>query len=75
MITMQAVKSSTIRAIGYDGADRTLRVEFNSGGLYNYKDVPRASYDAMMAAESVGKFFAANIKPHFKFERIEKEPA
>lgn len=76
-MNMQRVSSSTIHAIGYDFGARDLDVQFKSKGepgpVYRYRDVPRASYDALMGAESIGKFFAAHIKPHFKATKLERE--
>lgn len=78
-MNMQLVSSSTIHAIGYDFGSRDLDVQFKSkggpGAVYRYADVPRASYDALVRAESIGKFFAAHIKPHFKATRLEQEKA
>ena len=40
----------------------TLEVEFLSGAVYQYFDVPQSIYDGLMAADSHGKYFAAYIK-------------
>ena len=51
----QAVTSSDIRAIGYDEQSLTLEIEFKSGGLYEYANVPEAVYRSLMSASSHGK--------------------
>lgn len=65
-ISMQIVKSSQIYAAGHDSATETLALQFLSkgqpGGVYHYAPVPAAMYHSMLAAESIGKFFGANIK-------------
>jgi hypothetical protein len=66
-ITMKAVKSSQIAATGYDSASKTLAIKFNNGQkVYHYSDVPQEQFDALMAAESIGKHFGAHIRGKFK---------
>ena len=74
-MTMMPVSSSNISAVGYDGQTRTLTIEFKSGGRHAYADVPAELHKAMMAAESVGKFFHANIKSAFQSSRVEEDAA
>lgn len=57
-----AVTSSNIRSVGHDTGSNTLEIEFNTGAVYQYPSVSRDTYDQMLAAESVGKFFHANIR-------------
>ena len=71
-IGMCPCASSQVKAHGYDAATRPLAVEYKSGETYHYADVPPATYDAMKAAESVGKFIGASIKNVHKFTKIEK---
>lgn len=65
------VKSSNIRAVGYDKLAKVLEIEFNHGGIYFYKDVPENAAKALVAASSVGKFFRANILNGFDFKKGE----
>lgn len=51
-----------INAVGYDPESQTLDVEFSNGRSYSYGGVPQSTFDAMMGAQSVGKFFIANVK-------------
>lgn len=71
-IGMCPCESSQVRAHGYDAATKTLAVEFKSGGVYHYEDVPPATYELMKAAKSVGKFIGASIKGAHKFTKIDK---
>lgn len=52
-----------------------LTVEFESANAraYRYADVPRALFEDMKGAGSVGSFFASNIRPRFDYVRIEIE--
>lgn len=65
------VKSSNIRAVGYDKLAKVLEVEFNYGGIYYYKNVPQVTADTLIKAPSVGKFFNINIKNTFDFKKGE----
>ena len=68
---MVKVKSSNLDSIGYNESDRKLRVLFKGGRLYEYSNVPIDIFIALQKAESLGKFFQANVRTSFKFERIE----
>ena len=65
------VKSSNISSIGYDEESKTLTIEFHHGGLYEYKDVPKKSYEGLISANSVGVEFHKEIKGSYKYEKIE----
>ena len=65
---MIPVTSSQIAAIGHDGDILTVR--FKNGALWQYADVTAEAFGKLQGAESVGKFFNANIKPHHKATRI-----
>lgn len=62
------VVSSNVVAIGYENND--LYVDFKSGS-YVYKDVPREIYDALLVAESKGKFMWAHIRDRYDYTRLE----
>jgi hypothetical protein len=64
------VASSNISAIGYDRDKNTLEIEFNTGDVYQYFDVPFDVYRDIMGAMSVGQYFAANVKFKFKYEKV-----
>lgn len=58
----QYVVSSNIASIGYDPDNMVLEIEFLSGSVYQYYDVPQNIYDGLMAADSHGRFLATYIK-------------
>ncbi|MPN57190.1 hypothetical protein SDC9_204884 [bioreactor metagenome] len=64
------VSSSDLRSVGYDGASMTLEIEFNSGGIYQYFNVPESIYNGLMNAPSHGKYFHQHIKDVYRFNRI-----
>jgi hypothetical protein len=58
------VVSSNLKAAGWAvwcGFD-LLEIEFLSGSLYLYRDVPEPVYTGLMAAPSKGRYFWANIR-------------
>lgn len=57
-----------IAAVGYDDEKQKLTVQFNNGAIYSYGGVPQSEYNAMMSAQSVGSYFAHNIKNVFRIE-------
>ena len=70
-----AVESTSLRSVGYDPADRTLEVEFNSGGIYRYLDVPPDIYRTFRQDESLGRYFARNIRNTYECWRLVRRPA
>lgn len=65
-----SVASSNISAIGYNQATETLEVEFLSGSVYQYYNVPQNIYDQLMAAGSKGRFLNAYIKNAYPYSRV-----
>jgi hypothetical protein len=63
------VKSSSIRSVGYDPAAKILEVEFASGAIYRHHDVPPEIYVDLLSAESVGKFYGANLRGKFQYAK------
>jgi hypothetical protein len=49
----RSVTSSNIASIGWD--DNVLEIEFFSGHIYEYHDVPESEYQALLGASSIGK--------------------
>jgi len=47
-----------------------LEVEFHSGGVYQYFDVPQSIYDALMHASSHGSYFHRHIKDQYRWVEI-----
>jgi hypothetical protein len=66
----QNVSSSDIKSIGYDRESHILEIEFHSGGIYQYFNVPVVVYENLMSASSHGEFFHQNIKDVYQFSKI-----
>jgi len=67
---MAPVSSSNLASVGYDSTTRILRVEFRSGAVYEYSEVPEAEYQGLMGANSKGSYFHQNIKDRYSYTKI-----
>jgi len=64
------VESSTIRKYIYNFMTNSLKVEFNSGAIYEYNNVSPDVYDSLCKAESQGKFFNEKIKHSYDYTKL-----
>ena len=62
------VDSSALDAVGYDPRRRVLHVAYKGGREYAYLDVPPDVYDALLQADSKGRFVNEVVKPRYRFE-------
>ena len=65
------VNSSSVRSVGYDLANGTLEVEYLSGTVYQYFEVPQPTYAGLLAASSIGNYVNTQIKPYFDYTEVE----
>lgn len=70
MRTFSTDRSSNIKGLSYDDMNNSLVVEFKNGGKYLYEDVPIELYESFVKADSVGKFFFANVRGKYKFQKL-----
>lgn len=61
------VASSNIRSVGYQ--DGTLEVEFVTGNVYQYFDVPQQVYQQLLSAPSPGTYFHEMIRGYYRYAR------
>jgi len=66
------LKSSKLRAAGYDERQRTMEIEFVNGDVYEYKAVSPELYRQLMASPSPNSFFEDKIEESFSGKRIGK---
>ena len=64
------VTSTNIQSIGYDLSSQTLEVEFNSGAVYQYTNVPPGEYEGLMGAGSKGSYLNMNIKGRYSCTKL-----
>ena len=68
---MQEVESTLISAVGYQGEELFVRFK-TTKRLYKYEDVPRAVFNELLAAPSIGRYFLQKIKGAYTPEKIEE---
>ena len=64
------VNSSNIRSIGYDPQLTTLEVEFTSGDIYQYFNVPEYLSQQFLNASSHGQFLNDNIRYNYRYQKV-----
>ena len=75
MVNRQPVTSSLIKSVGIEDHPEgpRMEIEFNNGGVYQYTGPKvREHHEALLKAESAGKYFLKNVKtcPHTKFTKV-----
>lgn len=74
-----SVKSKTVTQIGFEenttmslGSKpiNIMRIIFTSGNIFDYYGVDQKVFEEFVKAESVGKFFHANIKNKYQYEKV-----
>lgn len=65
---MPELDSNALSFVDYDSFRERLRATFReTGKTYDYYGVSRAEYDALMRADSKGRWFNAHIRDQFPF--------
>ncbi|HZH43736.1 MAG TPA: KTSC domain-containing protein [Lysobacter sp.] len=65
------VDSEVLRSVGYDPAQQVLEIEFESGAVYWYFDVPEGLHRRLLQADSHGEFFSRHVRnAGFAYERM-----
>ncbi|MBI9054388.1 MAG: KTSC domain-containing protein [Bacteroidales bacterium] len=66
----ESVSSSNLAAVGYDANSKTLEIEFNHGGVYQYANVPSNVHSGLMNANSHGSYFHQYIKDVYSYTKL-----
>jgi len=64
------VASSNVASVGYDASTLTLEVEFHSGSVYQYFDVPEAVFQELVSSQSVGTYLNQHIKNSYRYVQL-----
>jgi hypothetical protein len=67
---MKQVNAGSLRAIGYDVAQRVLRVELSTGGLVEYTGVSEDTWRRFASSGSQWSFFRDNIEENYSERRV-----
>ncbi|MCR5873936.1 KTSC domain-containing protein [Phenylobacterium sp. J426] len=65
------VESAAIQDIDYDVERSKLLVRFQSGEQYVYVGVPGEVHRSFLEADSKGRFFQAEIRDNYPYNKIE----
>lgn len=68
-MNVTAVESTTLSTIAYDEARNLLQLEFCSGAIYQYFDVPAVVHADLLRAASKGTYFNRIIRRRFAYTR------
>ncbi|WP_080484233.1 KTSC domain-containing protein [Burkholderia vietnamiensis] len=63
---MIPVRSSAIRAVGYDPSTMRLRILFMQGHSYDFCRVPANVHGGLMSAPSMGSYYNNFIKDRYR---------
>lgn len=66
----RSVSSSSVASVGYDPKTQTLELEFHSGSVYEYSEVPPEVFQGLMEAPSKGRYFANEIRGQYPSTRL-----
>ena len=62
--------SEALSSVGYDAARRVLEVEFTSGRVYQYFDVPEREVERLLDAPSRGHFFSERVRGRYRYRQV-----
>jgi hypothetical protein len=65
-MNMIAMRSSAIRAAGYDPATQCMRIAFVEGHSYDFCRVPSQIFDGLLRAASKGSYYNDHIKGRYQ---------
>jgi hypothetical protein len=63
------LSSSSLARVAYDPNSMVMSVEFNTGSVYEYFDVPQTLFEQLVAAGSAGQFLVQNVKGTYRYAR------
>jgi hypothetical protein len=67
------VESSVIANVGYSPGEQILEVEFHSGRVYQYLNVPPEQYGLLMSADSIGSYYNRNIRDKYESQELPRK--
>ena len=62
---MIPVKSTAIRAVGYDPATQRMKIAFVEGHTYDFCRVPQNIFDGLLRAGSKGRYYDTYIRDRY----------
>jgi hypothetical protein len=62
--------SRAVVSAGYDAASGTLELEFLSGRIYQYEDVPASAYEWLLRTRSKGTYVSRMINGQYSYRDV-----
>jgi len=62
--------SSSVASVGYDDATRVLEIEFKSGRIYQFEEVPRGVFDWLLRTPNKGSYVARMINGKYRYRDV-----
>jgi hypothetical protein len=69
------VQSKAIRTVGYNSETLELEIEFQSGQVYLYEEVPQSVYDWLLRAPNKGVYVTRQITGRYPERALSRPPA
>ncbi len=69
-VNWQPVESKLFTAAAHAPEKNMLYLRFRSGDVYRYFEFTAQQYREFMQSESLGRYFLANIRHKFRYERL-----
>ena len=64
------VDSTTLASASHEAQSALLELQFRSGAVYQYFDVPDGVYQNLLAAPSKGAYFNKHIRGRYRYQRM-----
>jgi hypothetical protein len=62
--------SSSVASVGYDDATQMLEIEFRSGRIYQFVEVPRGVFDWLLRTPNKGSYVARMINGRYRYSDV-----
>jgi hypothetical protein len=66
----EPVGSSNLKSVGYDAGTKVLEIEFRSGDIYQYYNVPPDISRGLLNAGSKGTYHHQYIRQFYTFKKL-----
>jgi hypothetical protein len=64
------LESSSVASAGYDDATQVLEIEFKSGRIYQFTEVPRGVFDWLLRTPNKGSYVARMINGRYAYSDV-----
>ena len=64
------VISTNLKRVSYGEKTHDMLIQFQSGAVYQYRDVPGNISQGLLQADSPGTFFNKNVRNRYTYKRV-----